>query len=163
MMKIFLFTCMALAGFTGQALAQGAVAEQQVDHMALMKTAVKYATIADAYNAYCSESPSTMASNYLDQFYLREDVTIVQKDELAGVMETEVNKFLANLQQNQPSCEDVEFMLGRLDAMRKLKDVSYLLNGVDPATIPDDDASELRDLLLSHDKKQSEPALQVPQ
>ncbi len=118
----------------------------------LMKQAIKFATKADAYNAYCSDKPSSMASDYLDRFYLDDSVTIAQKDELAGVMEQEAKGFLEQLQKNKPSCKDLEFMVMRLEIMRKLKDVSYLLNGVDPATLPPDDIPELKDLLSKKPK-----------
>ncbi len=135
-----------VAVFAGQAFAQEAV--EPIDPMDLMKDAVKYATKADAYNAYCSEEPSSMASDYLDQFFLKESVTIAQKDELASVMEKEVQAFLDKIQKEQPKCDDLEFMMGRLEVMRKLKDASYLLNGVDPATLPKDNIPELEDLIL---------------
>ena len=124
--------------------------EQQVpdDSFTLMKRAVEYATKADAYNAYCSD-PSSMASDYLDHFYTEEGVTTRQKEELAGVMEKEAQDFLAWLKKDEPVCTDLEFMMRHLEVMRKLRDVSYRLNGVDPATLPQDDIDipNLDDLL----------------
>jgi|GEM_PF-1881995 len=129
--------------FAGQLQAQ-----EEKTRIDLMKMAVKYATKADAYNAYCSDEPSSMSSDYLDRFDLDESVTIAQKGALVDVMDKELQDFLAWLEKDHPSCEDLEFMMGRLEVMRKLKDASYLLNGVDPATLPKDNIPELEDLLL---------------
>jgi hypothetical protein len=145
-------------GFVG--FASLAQAQEAVEPIDLMKRAVEYATKADAYSAYCSEEPSSMASDYLDKFYLDESVTIAQKDELASVMEKEVQAFVEKLRKDTPSCDDLEFMMGRLEAMRKLKDVSYLLNGVDPATLPKDNIPELEELMLHRDTEGSMPVEQ---
>ncbi len=156
-----LAVCAGVITFPPQGYAQEQQAPSKAEeHINLMKRAVKFATKADAYNAYCSESPSTLASNYLDQFYLDESVSIAQKDELATVMEKEVKVFVELIQKDKPSCENVDFMLGRLEAMRELKNVSYLLNGIDPATIPEDNIPELKELLLSHDAKEPMPVVQ---
>ena len=144
-MKRLLVLLVSCVGLAGQAYAQG---EETPDRFTLMKQAVKYATKADSYSAYCSDEPSSMASNYLDSFFLEAGVTIAQKDELASIMEKEVQSFLARLKEDKPSCSDLEFMMGRLEIMRKLKDVSYLLNGVDPATLPPDNIPNLEDLML---------------
>jgi len=154
-MKKLLVLLMMLAGFAGQSFAQDAVLDKKTDKLSLMKNAVKYATKADAYSAYCSDKPSSLASDYLDQFYLKKSVTIAQKDELASVMEQEVQAFVEMLQKDQPSCKDMEFMMGRLKVMRKLKDVSYLLNGIDPTTLPPDNIPELEQLILSKDPENS--------
>ncbi|MFP4097609.1 MAG: hypothetical protein ACLFP8_05850 [Alphaproteobacteria bacterium] len=121
--------------------------EGQKDRFSLMQQAIEYSTKADAYNAYCSE-PSSMSSGFLDKFDLESDVTIEQKKVLVILMENVVKDFKQWLEEERPKCNDVEFMLGRLEVMRKLKDVSYLLNGVDPATLPEDNIPELRSMLL---------------
>ena len=136
-----------LVSFSGVVNAQEGT-EAVPDRYTQMKQAVEYATKGDAYNAYC-DKPSSMASDYLDRFFKEEGLTPQQKEALADVMEKEVRDFLAWLQKDQPSCEDLEFMMGRIEIMRKLRDVSYLLNGVDPATLPPDNIPELKDLLPS--------------
>ena len=116
------------------------------DTYGLMRQAVEYATKADAYNAYCSE-PSSMASNFLDKFDQSQDITLEQKAVLTLSMEQVVQDFSQWLKKDRPSCTDLEFMIGRLEVMHKLKDVSYLLNGVDPAILPEDNIPELKDLI----------------
>ncbi|MCK5374572.1 MAG: hypothetical protein KAJ40_04755 [Alphaproteobacteria bacterium] len=151
-MRKLIGLCILLAGlmcFVKSGYAQDAQKDDipvVTDTYSLMRQAVEYATKADAYNAYCSE-PSSMASNFLDKFGQSQDITLEQKAALTLLMEQVVQNFSQWLGKDRPSCTDLEFMMGRLEVMSKLKDVSYLLNGVDPATLPEDNIPELKDLI----------------
>lgn len=136
----------ALAIYFATTFTVGQVLAQEQNRFEIMKQTVNYATKADSYNAYCNE-PSSMASDYLDRFYNDEVLSMSQKNELVGVMEEQVQNFLKWLKEKEPNCNDVAFMMGRLEVMRKLKDVSYIINGVDPASLPPDNIPELEKLL----------------
>ena len=88
-----------------------------------------------------------MASDFIDKFEKRGALTPQQKQELIALQATQSKTELSSLQAEEVVCKDLQFMLKRLEVMRKLKDVSYLLNGVDPSTIPEKTIPNLEDLL----------------
>lgn len=124
---------------------------QEADRYVLMKQAVEYSTKADAYNAYCDE-PSSLSSAFLDRFDVQDDLSVEQKGELVSIMEDTVQKFVRWFKKDSPDCKALNFMMGRLEVMRKLKDVSYLLNGVDLSSLPPDNIPELKDLMINKEE-----------
>lgn len=141
MIKLYLTVTILSLSFVGSAYA-----EKSLDDFSLMREAVEYSAKADAYNEYCEQS-SSMASDFIDKFEKRGALTPQQKQELIALQATQSKTELSSLQAEEVVCKDLQFMLKRLEVMRKLKDVSYLLNGVDPSTIPEKTIPNLEDLL----------------
>lgn len=112
----------------------------------LMARAVIFATQADAYNAHCGKE-SALAADFLDIFNEKEGVSEEERTALNTLHQTNKDDTIRNLEAEQKSCKDVQFMLKRLTIMRELKDASYRLNGVDPETLPQDFIPELEGLL----------------
>jgi hypothetical protein len=112
----------------------------------LMAKAVIYATQADAYNSFC-EKKSAMAINFLETFEVTNGVSKKEYNALKTLHESNKSDTDRKLENDGKECKDVEFMITRLSIMRQLKDVSYRLNGVDPATLPPDTMPELEGLL----------------
>ena len=112
----------------------------------LMAKAVIYATQADAYNRFC-EKESEMAKGFLETFKAKDGVSDKEYNALEELHKNNESETNRKLSDDGKECKDVEFMITRLSIMRQLKDVSYRLNGVDPATLPSDAMPELEGLL----------------
>ncbi len=112
----------------------------------LMAKAVIYATQADAYNQHC-EKESTMALHFLEKFKSAKQVSEKEYNALETLHNNNKDETNRILIENETECKDVEFMIKRLTVMRQLKDISYMLNGVDPSTLPSDTMPELEGLL----------------
>lgn len=111
----------------------------------LMARAVIYAAQADEYNAYCDKE-SALAQSFLKTFesYSLPEQEMADLKELHSVNQSDTNR---KLKEAGKPCNDVEFMLTRLRVMKELKNVSYELNGIDPATLPSDTIPELEGFL----------------
>lgn len=113
----------------------------------LKKKAIVLSARADSYAAFC-EKESAMSDGYLARFREDKDVSEEQVTELASLLQTEKTQTMALLKSEGRGCKDLEFMLKKLEIMRELKDVSYLLNGVAEEDIPKDNIPNLDDLML---------------
>lgn len=122
-----------------------ALAEEASD-FELMARAVAYSAVADANNAYC-EKQSDLANSFIDKFIETKRVDAEQTESLKALRDEQYSKREADLKAEAKPCEDLEFMVLRLDTMRKLKDVSYLLNGVAKEDIPPDNLPDLENLM----------------
>lgn len=116
------------------------------DEFELMTRAVAYSSVSDANNFYC-EKHSDLANSFISKFVETKKVSEVEAETLRGLREQQYNKRLSSLKADEKSCEDLEFMMIRLDIMRKLKDVSYRLNGVAEEDIPKDNLPDLEYLM----------------
>ncbi|MGH1457180.1 MAG: hypothetical protein ACRBDI_10395 [Alphaproteobacteria bacterium] len=123
----------------------------------MMARAVIYATQADSYNLFC-EKDSDIAEKFLSKFKDMKDLSENEYAALVTLRDKNKIDTARKLKEGGKACSDVEFMLSRLQVMRELKDVSYLLNGVDPATLPPDTMPDLETLL----PPRSEPISQLP-
>ncbi len=112
----------------------------------LMAKAVIYATQADAYNQYC-EKESEMALHFLEKFKTVKSTSEKEYNALETLYKNNKDETNRILNEKKTECKDVEFMIKRLTIMRQLKNISYMLNGVDPSTLPSDMMPELEGLL----------------
>lgn len=124
----------------------GAFAEDISDDLQLMNQAVGFAAQADTYNVYCGKE-SNLAQDFIDKFKDNKRASEKELDLLAHVKDKNVQKTQDLIKTDGKGCKDIEFMLARLQVMRALKDVSYLLNGVKKEDIPQDNIPELEQLL----------------
>ncbi len=116
----------------------------EIDEFTLMKQAVEYSTKADVYNAHC-DKPSSLTDDFIKKFEEKRGLNPKSKSILLD-MQSEYKKETRDKIKGA-DCRDIEFMLKRLEIMRHLKDISYLLNGADPSTIPKDNIPNLEGLL----------------
>ncbi len=114
------------------------------DEFTLMKQAVEYSTKADVYNAHCKK-PSNLADNFIKKFEEKRGLKGDKKLILLGIQDRYKEETQNKIK--GVGCKDLEFMMKRLEIMRHLKDVSYILNGVDPSTLPKDNIPEIEGLL----------------
>ena len=123
-----------------------AMAEEKpkLDEFTLMKQAVEYSTKADVYNAHCKKE-SSLADSFIEKFEEKRGLKGKKKATILGLQKKYKEETQAIVK--GVDCKDIEFMLKRLEIMRHLKDVSYILNGVDPSTIPEDNIPDLEGLL----------------
>lgn len=122
-----------------------ALAEGSVDTK-LMTQAVAYGAVADANNHYCDKE-SDLSNSFINKFVETKKVSGDVADKLKALREQQYNKRLSSLKADAKPCEDLEFMMVRLDMMRKLKDISYRLNGVAEEDIPKDNIPALEHLM----------------
>lgn len=114
--------------------------------MDLRQAAILYGAQADAFNIYC-EKDSALAQSLMTKFSKEESVS---EDDMALFQEIKEASFSAAYQALKkvvPDCKNVDFMMGRLKLMQKLRDVSYRLNGVDPETVPQPEIPDIEELL----------------
>jgi len=123
-----------------------AMAEEKpkLDEFTLMKQAVEYSTKADVYNAHCKKE-SSLADSFIEKFEEKRGIKGSKKSILIALQDKQRKETLDKVK--GVDCKDLEFMMKRLEIMRHLKDVSYILNGVDPSTIPEDNIPDLEGLL----------------
>ena len=121
-------------------------AQTDADEYELMKQAVQYSAEADAYSVYC-EKESTLADDFIEKFEEKRNLTPVHKKELHALRDENFNVVREELTEAETDCKDLKFMVKRLELMKKLKDVSYILNGVDPSTLPEPDMPNLEELM----------------
>jgi len=123
-----------------------AMAEEKpkIDEFMLMKQAVEYSTKADVYNAHCKKE-SSLADSFIEKFEEKRGIKGSKKSILMVLQAKQRKETLDKVK--GVDCKDLEFMMKRLEIMRHLKDVSYILNGVDPSTIPEDNIPDLEGLL----------------
>ncbi len=112
----------------------------------LMARAVAYSAVADANNFYC-DKPSDLAGSFIAKFVETQKVNENRAEQLKELKDSQYTKRLEKLKDDAKSCEDLEFMVVRLDTMRKLKDISYMLNGVAKEDIPPDNLPDLELLM----------------
>ncbi len=112
----------------------------------LMEQAVEYGAKADAYNAHCDKE-SHLADSFIEKFIEKRGISSDKAQNLRDLRDKEAKATRFALAKDAKTCKDLEFMMVRLDVMRKLKDISYLLNGVDPATLPEDQFPNIEELL----------------
>ncbi len=122
-----------------------AFAQDSIDPK-LMTQAVAYGAVADANNHYC-EKQSDLSNSFIRKFIETKKVSNDAAEKLKALRELQYNKRLDTLKADAKSCEDLEFMMIRLDMMRKLKNISYRLNGVAEDDIPKDNIPELEHLI----------------
>ncbi len=121
-------------------------AEEVTSGFALKEKAVAYAAQVDAYGLYC-EKEATLADHFLTRFREGKVLTVAQDKRLVAVRDKNKNDTSLKLKADAKECDDLEFMLKKLEIMRGLKDVSYLLNGVAQEDIPKDNIPALEALL----------------
>lgn len=101
----------------------------------LSEQAATLSAKVDSYAAYCGQD-SMLSKGFMDKF-ADSDFSMEQKNQLnESVQKTQEMTALA-LKEKNADCKSIDFMVERFQLMRQLKDVSYRLNGIDPATIPD--------------------------
>jgi len=108
----------------------------------LMARAVAFSAVADANNAYCDKD-SNLATSFISKFIETKRITDDQSKKLKSLRDEQYSARLDKLKTDAKTCEDLEFMVVQLDTMRKLKDVSYRLNGVAEEDIPPDNLPDL--------------------
>lgn len=114
-------------------------AEEKVKSDAeLMIEAVVYGAQADAFSAHCGDEP-TFAGRFIQKFSERKDATEKVIAYLVELQQENFIKMSKVLESSEKGCKDLEVMMRRLEVMQKLKETSYLLNGVDPKDIPKND------------------------
>lgn len=121
-------------------------AQTDADEYTLMKQAVQYSAQADAHSIYC-EKESTLADDFIEKFEEKRNLTPAHKKELDALREKTFNTATEELAAAETDCKDLKFMVKRLELMKKLKNVSYILNGVDPSTLPEPDMPNLEELM----------------
>lgn len=112
----------------------------------LMVKAIAYSAVADANNAYC-EKESSLADSFISKFIETKKITAQKAEQFRDLKNLQYKKRLEKLQVDAKPCEDLEFMVVRLDTMRKLKNISYRLNGVAEEDIPPDNLPDFEHLL----------------
>ncbi len=148
-MKRIIFSLIFSAFFIGGSLS---FAEGKVKGDAeLMIEAVVYGAQADAFGVHCGDE-ATFADRFIQKFSERKDAT---EKVIAYLIELQLDNFTKMskvLESSEKDCKDLEVMMRRLEVMQKLKEVSYLLNGVDPKDIPKNDLlPELEGMLPNGD------------
>ncbi len=118
-------------------------AQEAQNDSELMRKAVTYAAQSDAYNLYC-ENETALAQKFIDKLVESKRASEEQEKNLVSLMDKNKSETYQNLKNE---CKNVEFMLKRLEIMRALKNVSYLLNGVAPEDIPEDNIPNIEDLM----------------
>lgn len=147
MKKIIFITFLFLS------LAQQARAEKQgVDDLSLMKQVIEYAATADVYGAFC-DKPSSLADGFMGKF----NRSVKEKNDLLALKLKYGQETKAKLEKDGLTCKNLDFMMQRYEIMRKLKDASYLLNGVDPSTLPQQNIPDLEGLMPARDPKKLQP------
>tara|TARA_R110001592_G_scaffold20926_22_gene84846 strand:- start:2338 stop:2889 length:552 start_codon:yes stop_codon:yes gene_type:complete len=116
------------------------------DEFGLMKQAVELSAKADVYNAYCNKS-SSFADDFIEKFEEAKGLGKGKVTTLRNLQAKSAKETAEALKSKNAQCKDLEFMMQRLEVMRDLKDVSYLLNGVDPSTLPQLDMPDIKALL----------------
>ncbi len=111
-----------------------------------MKQAVSLAAKADAYNRNCDKD-STLAEQFLKQFSKNEFVTEEQNKALFTLGADTFEALFISLQEKPGSCKDLDVMMTRLQVMKELRKVSYVLNGVDEKDVPASNMPELEKLM----------------
>lgn len=116
------------------------------DRAALRSQAVTYSAQADAYNSLC-ESKTKFADNFISKFSENDELSEQGAADLKILRDKHYQVTLDRIEKKGIDCSALEYMLLRLQVMRKLKDVSYRLNGVDPSTLPPDNIPDIEGLL----------------
>lgn len=122
------------------------VTSAQEADLDLKQQAIMYASQADALNIYC-EKESRLADDLIKKFGADDQVEAQELGRLKKLKEVGYTAAYETLKKDLPKCKDVNFMMSRLALMRKLRDVSYRLNGIDPETVPQPQMPALEDLL----------------
>lgn len=123
-----------------------AYAQEAENDSELMSKAVTYAAQSDAYNLYC-ENETALAQKFIDKLVVAKRASEEQEKTLIYLMDKNKSETYQNLKNEGGECKNVEFMLKRLEIMRALKNISYLLNGVAPEDIPEDNIPNIEDLM----------------
>lgn len=123
-----------------------AFAQASSSDILLMESAVRHSSQADAYNIYCDKE-SDLAGGFIEQLYENRDLSNEQWKSLLAIKAEILDLTSASLKEKGQDCKALEFMMPRLEVMQKLKDVSYLLNGINPKTLPAPNAPNIEDLL----------------
>ncbi|MGH1402981.1 MAG: hypothetical protein ACRBDL_01935 [Alphaproteobacteria bacterium] len=123
------------------------VPAEEHDEPLLMIRAVLLSAKADAYAAYC-EKETALAKGFIAQFHDKRGLTVAQVQKFETLRADVYGQTIKQLKTDNKPCQDLNVMMARFDVMQKLKDVSYLLNGIDPETLPKNpDIPNLEDLL----------------
>ncbi len=123
-----------------------AYANADVSDFELMRQAVMHSAKADAYSQHC-EKESALAQSFIAKFKEKRDLSKEQEDELITLERTHSKQALMDARSIEGGCKNLDFMMKRFQVMRDLKDVSYLLNGIDPKTVADPTVPDLEALL----------------
>ena len=114
-----------------------AYAEEKLSEAELMKRAVVYSSKSDAYSVFC-EKDGVMAQTFITKFLETNKITSEQAEGFKVLARKNFSETMTELQEGGKACATVDVMIKRFEVMRELKNVSYLLNGVDPSTLPQD-------------------------
>ncbi len=120
--------------------------EEETDPWLLMQDAVKYSAQADAYGIYC-EKEAVLAAGFIKKFEEQGRLSEEEVQELTDIKIKSFKETYDTLKTNAQECKEINFMTAWVDVMKQLKDVSYLINGVDPETVPKKMPPEIGELL----------------
>ncbi len=144
---LFLPTYVVAQNETVENGAQAAPPISEQDEPLLMIRSVLLSAKADAYAAYCDKE-TALAKGFIAQFHDKRGLTEDQVSKFESLRSGIHGSTLKTLEDEGKDCQDLGLMMARFDVMQKLKDVSYLLNGIDPETLPKNpDIPNLEDLL----------------
>lgn len=101
----------------------------------LAEQAATLSAKVDSYAAYCGQE-SDLSKSFMDKFS-EADFSKKQKKQLQDSAKKTREETDVSLKEKTTDCKDIAFMVERFQLMRELKNVSYRLNGIDPATIPE--------------------------
>lgn len=136
----------ATSGFAARA------AESKPLDYTLAKDAISLSSQTDAYNMHCKKE-TKLAKNFIKKF-TEKGLAKDKVEELETIHKKAYGLTEEKLKKENPDCKNVDFLLAQLEVMRALKETSYRLNGIDPATVPNQlDSIPDIDLLLPKDKQ----------
>lgn len=96
--------------------------------------AIQLAAIGDAFNMNCNKETQITAA-YLKKF-IQNGMAAEQIKQLEEIGVYYFETTVKNVVEGKRECVEVALLLERFQIMRKLRNVSYRLEGVDPASVP---------------------------
>ncbi len=111
-----------------------------------MKQAVEHSAAVDAHHRHC-EKESILALEFIQKFQNNRKITKQETKILTDIGGLSFQGTSQALDEAGKSCKEIDVIMQKYETMRKLKDVSYMLNGIDPKTLPEPKIPNLKDLL----------------
>ncbi len=144
MKGVFLFAAIFL--FVFPVAAQEPVNEEQDEKLLMIKSIILSGR-ADAHNIHC-EKETGIANSFINTFQEKRGLTDDLAKQYKALSDKVQEQTLKAIGELDKPCSDLDMMMLQLEVMKDLRNVSYLLNGIDPKSVPmNADMPNLEDLL----------------
>ncbi len=144
-MKYFVLPLL-LACVAFPVMAQEPVTEEQDEKLLMIKSVI-LSSQADAHNEHC-EKETDMAGNFIRTFQKKRGLTEDEAKQYHALSDKVHKQAMEHIKDVNKPCSDLDMMMMQLEVMKDLRNVSYLLNGIDPKSVPmNADLPNLEDLL----------------